>query len=304
MKRVPAVLVAAALSVGAGCQSQGESALGQRPTAYPAAGEQQGPAAPAGRRALIAAAQGAAEAALGYDYRTLDKDLPASNALMTPAFRRSYKTFITRVRGQAVKQHARASATVIDAAVIGSTSSRASVLIFVDQSMTTIAGSRATGSSAVLTLSRQGGRWLLASLETTAPERPVVDSHPGVRAALAAATAVADAYADLDWHHPTADVARVLSLSTGEFHEAYKVAAPELIRRTTQSRAIQHGTVIAAGLDRIEGNQARALVALTGTTQVGDDKPVPRPLRLAVTLVRQSGTWLATAVRVVPAPTG
>ncbi len=305
MKRVPAVLVAAGLSLTAACQSSGESALGQRPTSYPAVRESAAPhGGAAGRRALITAAEIAAEATLGYDYRTLDQDVVQTRTLMTPAFRRSYNSFVERLRATAEKQHARAGATVVDAAVIGASASRASVLVFVDQSLSTSTGSRASGSSAVLTLTSHRGQWLLASLETTAPHKPVVEQRPAARAVLAAAEAVADAYADLSWQHPTADIERVLSLSSGEFHDAYSAAAAELVRRTSESRTTQQGTVIAAGLDGLRGNQARVLVGLAGTTRVGDSTPTSHPVRLVVTLTREDGRWLATALRVVPAPEG
>jgi Mce-associated membrane protein len=303
MKRVPAVLVAAGLFLTAACQASGESALGQRPTAYPAVGgshiAQHGPA---GRRALIAAAEAAVEATLGYDYRTLDQDVIQSRTLMTPAFRRSYDSFVDRLRATAQERHARASATVVDAAVIGSTASRASVLVFVDQSLSTSAGRNDSGSSAVLTLASRQGRWLLAALETGAPKQPVIDERPEARAVLAAASGVADAYADLSWQHPTADIQHVLSLSTGEFHDAYSAAAPELVRRTIASQTSQQGTVIAAGLVSIRGSEARVLVGLTGSTQVGAGEPRARAVRLVVTLARRGDAWLATGLRVVPAP--
>jgi Mce-associated membrane protein len=305
MKRVPAVLVAAGLFLTAACQASGESALGQRPTAYPAVGDS--PVAQSGltaRHALIAAAEGATEAVLGYDHRTLDRDAAQTRNLMTPAFRRSYDNFIDRLRVTAEKQHARASAIVVDAAIIGSTATRASVLVFIDQSLSTSTGRRETDSSAVLTLESRRGRWLLASLETSAPRHPVVDERPTARAALAAAAAVADAYADLSWEHPTADIERVLSLSSGAFRSAYNAAAPELIRRTTQSRTTQQGSVIAAGLNALRGDRAQVLVGVSGSTQIGDGQPHSHAVRLVVTLERRDGTWLATALRVVPAPEG
>ena len=154
----------------------------------------------------------------------------------------------------------------------------------------------------MLTLDSRQGRWLLASLETGVPKQPVADERPAARAVLAAAAAVADAYADLSWQHPTADIERVLSLTSGEFRTAYNAAAPELIRRTTETRTIQQGSVIAAGLDVLRHGRARVLVGLAGTTQVGDGQPDQHAVRLAMTLVRRDGTWLATDLRVVPAP--
>jgi hypothetical protein len=303
MKRVPAVLVAAGLSITSACQASGDSALGQRPTAYPAVGESHAPqSGSAARRVVVNAAVTAAEATLGYDYRTLDQDVVQTRTLQTPAFRRTYNSFVGRLRATAEKQHARATAHVVDAAIVGATSTRASVLVFVDQSLSTTSGRHDSGSSAVLTLDNRNGRWLLASLETSAPKDPVLDERPSQRAALAAGTAVADAYTDLSWQHPTADIERVLSLSSGEFKAAYSAAAPELVRRTTESHTTQQGTVIAAGLVLLRGNQARVLVGLTGATRVGDGDPTTHSVRLAVTLERRDGSWLATALRVVPTP--
>lgn len=310
MSRLGSIAAVGVLAFTAGCQGGGESALGQRPTSYPAAGEQ--PSATgaqasrtdaAGRRALLAQARTAAEAALSYDHRTFDQDVARARGLMTPAFQRSYDRLVASLRANATEQVAHASAVVVTGAISGAEADRAQAILFVDQRITRSGHAvEATGSVAVVTMVRSDSRWLMGSLETTPPQDPIAETRPVPGAVLAAGAAVADAYADLGWEHPAADVERVLALSTGGFRKAYADAAPELVRRTLQSRTTQEASVIAAGLRSLRANRAVVLVGLSGTTRVGSAAPTQRTVRLEVELTRSGASWLASALRVIPAP--
>lgn len=310
MSRLGSLVGAGVLVCVAGCQGGGESALGQRPTSYPAAGEHPSAAATqagrtdaAGRRALLAQARTAAEAALSYDHRTLDQDVARARGLMTPAFQRSYDKLVESLRTNATRQSAHASAVVVRAAISGEKQDRAQALLFVDQHISRSGHEvEATGSVAVVTMVLNDDRWLMASLETTPPKEPIAETRPVPGAVLAAGAAFADAYADLGWEHPAADVERVLALSTGGFRKAYADAAPELVRRTLQTRTTQEASVIATGLRSLRANRAVVLVGLIGTTRVGDAAPTRRIVRLEVELTRAGASWLASALRVIPAP--
>lgn len=312
MSRLGSLVAAGVLLCLAGCQGGGESALGQRPTTYPAAGEQPAAGVQAGqpgqagasfRSAILAQAGVAAEAALSYDHRTLDQGVAQARALMTPAFQRSYDKLVESLRANAARQAAQASAVVVGGAISGATPDRAQAVLFIDQQITRAGHPvETTGSVAVVTMVRSDSRWLMSSLETTPPEAPIAESRPAHAAALAAGAAVADAYTDLGWRHPAVDVERVLTLSTGAFRKAYADAAPELVRRTLQTRTTQEASVIATGLRSLRGHRAVVLVGLTGTTRVGEGAPARRTVRLEVELTRAGSSWLASALRVVPPP--
>ncbi|MDO7868706.1 hypothetical protein [Nocardioides jiangxiensis] len=298
MTRLGALVVAAALLATGACGPASDSALGRRPTAYPAAGSQATGTSVEGQ--LIARASRAVEAALTYDHTTYAADTRAAEALMTPAFAASWGHVAARLRPRSDVRHARATARVVDAGVTGATSRAAQVLLLVDRSVTSNAGTQTSGGYAVATLRHGRAGWLLAGLGLTPPKRQVLEQRPVPATVLAAATAVADAYADLDSAHPRADIARLLSLTSGAFHHDYQQAAPELVQRTVAARAVQEGEVVSAGLSSLRGGHARVVAVVTTVLRVPGRRDVHRLLRLDLDLVRTPTAWLARAVRLVP----
>jgi Mce-associated membrane protein len=124
-----------------------------------------------GSTAAAAAAERAAttgaQTALSYDYRHLSADFAGAEKLMTPSFKADYinKTSHT-VAAPAVKFHAVSVATVEGAGVGSMTSSSATVLVFVDQTVrnTQLSAPRLDRSRVQVSLVRSGGKWLINNL--------------------------------------------------------------------------------------------------------------------------------------------
>jgi Mce-associated membrane protein len=116
--------------------------------------------------ALSAATSGVATV-LSYNYRSLDHDFAAAEALLTPSFRKAYvATTAKAVQPLAAKYKAVSTAQVSAAGVISSSSSRATVLVFVSQQVTNtqLSAPRLDRSRIQVELVRTHGRWLINKL--------------------------------------------------------------------------------------------------------------------------------------------
>ncbi|WP_188783966.1 hypothetical protein [Nocardioides phosphati] len=305
MTRLGAVLLTVGLLAPAGCGPAVDSALGERPTSYPAAGQLRSDLTGGSgslEAQLVSRSAAAVERALSYDHTTYAADTAAAQAFMTPAFAARWADVAARLRPHSTESHARVRARVVAAGVSGATSARAQVLLFVDRNLRTTEGSEAVGGYAVATLSHRRGSWLLSGLGLGLPRQQVPERRPVPATVLAAATAVADAYQDIDSTHARADVARVLSLASGGFRRDYQRAAGELVQRVVAARASQDGRVIATALSSLRGGRARVLAVMETTLRVPGREPARRLVRLELAMVRTPTAWLARDVRVVPQP--
>jgi Mce-associated membrane protein len=117
--------------------------------------------------AVESAASAGAKAALSYNYQHLSADFTAAEKLMTPSFKADYTSQTTRnVKGPAVKFHAVSVATIEGAGVASMSSSRATVLVFVDQTVrnSQLSAPRLDRSRVQVSLVRTDGKWLINNL--------------------------------------------------------------------------------------------------------------------------------------------
>jgi hypothetical protein len=284
----------------AACAPAVDSAFGQRPTAYPAVGLQRTTGTLVSM--LVARSTAAVERALSYDHTTYAADTAAAQALMTPVFARRWAGVAARLRPSTDKGRVRVQAHVVAAGVSGATSLRAQVLLFVDRTVHTPGRSEAVGGYAVATLSNRGGHWLLSGLGLGLPRQQVPERRPVPATVLAAATAFADAYQDLDSAHPRADVLRVLSLTADPVRADYARASSELVARVVAARASEDGQVVATALSSLDGDHADVLAVVTSTLRIPGHQPTRRLLRLDLQMVRTPTAWLAGQVTVFPQP--
>lgn len=304
MIRLGAPLALAVLALGA-CAPDTESALGQRPTSYPAAGGAADAASvssgPAGSvdTQLVKRATSAVEAALTYDHTTWTRDTAAAQSFMTPTFAQTWHDIAQRLGTQAEKRRASVTSQVLDAGVIGATTRKAQVLLFLDRRLESASGTEQSGGYAVAMLVQRDGVWRLSGLGTDRPEVRVVEQRPVPATVLAAAEAVADAYSDISADHPHADVSRVLSLTTGPFHRDYKSAAGELVRRTLASGASQDGTVVAVGLAGLGTERARAIAVVATTLRLPGAEPVRKLQRVEMALTLTRTAWRARTISLI-----
>jgi Mce-associated membrane protein len=88
------------------------------------------------RTSALAAGRTYAAELAGYNYRTLGHDFGLVLSHSTPAFRHSFTQTSNALRKTLTQYHATSTAKVVSAGVVSATPSRASVLVFLDQTVT------------------------------------------------------------------------------------------------------------------------------------------------------------------------
>jgi Mce-associated membrane protein len=118
--------------------------------------------------AAAAAARTSAATILSYDYRHLDSDFATASALTTGSFRSDYQATTTKAVSQlATQTKAVVVAKVAAVGVVSSSTDRATLLLFVDQTTTSnrLSSAKTDLVRVQMTMSRVGGRWLVSSLK-------------------------------------------------------------------------------------------------------------------------------------------
>lgn len=127
----------------------------------------QGKEAEDARGQAAAAGRKAAETALSYDYRSLDKDFAATRATMTPEFAGQFDA-TAKVAGEiATKTKATVRAEVREVAVRDGNADRVTLIIFVNQTTTstiTQGRPRVDLNRTRFTMVRNGGQWLVQEI--------------------------------------------------------------------------------------------------------------------------------------------
>lgn len=99
----------------------------------------------------------------GYDYRHLDRDFAIVAGNSTSSFRRSFTQSSDALRSTLTKYRATATASVVSAGLVSATTSRAVVLVLLEQRIANSTQKAPTTdrSQVEITLVSSGGRWLI-----------------------------------------------------------------------------------------------------------------------------------------------
>lgn len=119
------------------------------------------------RTAGMAAATELTEKALSYSWSSLDRDVKAARAVMTPGFRQQYDQAMGRVHDQTLRNHITLKATAVASSVISASDHEVKTLVFVDQ-VTTASGTkrqRVDQNRVVVTLTRGAGDWQISRMK-------------------------------------------------------------------------------------------------------------------------------------------
>lgn len=118
------------------------------------------------RTAASRAATAAATSMANYSYKTLSSDLRAVENRSTPAFSAQYKKSSASLAPVLQKYKATSTGSVAAAAVQSGNTSKATVLLFVDQSVQNSTTKKPTAERTrmVMTLLHQHGRWLVSDV--------------------------------------------------------------------------------------------------------------------------------------------
>jgi Mce-associated membrane protein len=103
---------------------------------------------------------------LSYDWKTLDADIKANEAVLAPSFRTEYAKTMAGVKAQTVKNQVKLAATAAATSIVSATDKQVVALVFVDQA-TTVRGteSRVDSSRVLVTLTRGDGDWRISKLK-------------------------------------------------------------------------------------------------------------------------------------------
>ncbi len=104
---------------------------------------------------------------LSYDWKTLDADTKAAEAVLAPSFRSEYAKTMAGVRAQTVKNQVKLVATAAATSIVSATKNKVVALVFVDQ-VTTAKGAtnqRIDSSRVLVTLTGGDGDWRISKLQ-------------------------------------------------------------------------------------------------------------------------------------------
>ncbi|PWN03702.1 hypothetical protein DJ010_06365 [Nocardioides silvaticus] len=120
-------------------------------------------------------------------------------------------------------------------------------------------------------------------------------------AQIEAATAMADAFLNLQYDEIETDIEEVKSLATGAFLRQYTKASEDLAKLTRRAQATQTGEVDWAGLVAGDDDSATVIVATSGTVanKLTEFEPVARTYRLQLEIDLVDGQWLTSDLQYV-----
>jgi Mce-associated membrane protein len=105
----------------------------------------------------------------------------------------------------------------------------------------------------------------------------------------------------IDWQHIQADVQRILDTATGTFYDDFSKRSGPFIDVVKQVQSKSEGTVSLAGLEAVNGDQARVLVAVSvKTTNAGAQEPSPRAWRMRIDVQKVGNDMKVSNVEFVP----
>ncbi|AGB22319.1 Uncharacterized protein conserved in bacteria (DUF2133) [Mycobacterium sp. JS623] len=96
------------------------------------------------------------------------------------------------------------------------------------------------------------------------------------------------------------DVARILDSATGSFHDDWAQRAPAFVDVVKKAQSKTSGSVTAAGLQSVETDKARVLVAISVTTTAGGPEQRPRAWRMRIDVQKVNDAIKVADVEFVP----
>lgn len=105
----------------------------------------------------------------------------------------------------------------------------------------------------------------------------------------------------IDHEQADEDVRRILDASTGSFRDDFAQRATGFADAARKAQSKSVGTVAAAGLESVDGDVGRVLVALTVmTSNRGVPERQPRAWRVRVTVVNADDAYKVSGVEFIP----
>ena len=119
------------------------------------------------RNAGMQAATQLTQKVLSYDWKTLDADITAAEAVLAPSFRSEYSKAMNDVKAQSIKNQVKLTASAVATSIVSATEKKVVALVFVNQ-VTTAKGSgnqRLDQNRVLVTLTRDEGEWRVSKMD-------------------------------------------------------------------------------------------------------------------------------------------
>lgn len=117
---------------------------------------------------------------------------------------------------------------------------------------------------------------------------------------LQTARQAADNLTTIDYRTADRDIQQLLDGSTEEFAAEFGINGPAFLEVVKQTRLVSTGEVTSAGLERVDQNSARVLVAVKASvSDASAPRGTPRNYRMGVELVFTAGQWLVSKVEFI-----
>jgi Mce-associated membrane protein len=105
----------------------------------------------------------------------------------------------------------------------------------------------------------------------------------------------------IDYTEADADIKRVLDSTTGAFRDDFQQRSDPFVEVVKQARSKSEGTVTAAGLESVNGNEAQVLLAVSVKTSMPAAPPgPPRNWRMRISVEKVGDTAKISNVQFVP----
>ncbi|WP_433181942.1 serine/threonine-protein kinase [Actinoallomurus sp. CA-150999] len=256
-------------------------------------------ALPTGGTELLKAASVDVQALTSYDYRTLDADVRSARSMMTGGMQKQYDSEMTTTRQAMLEQKAVSAATVLNAGLMSTRGSRATVLIFLNQQITR-AGQTPTANRSQIRamLVRRQGQWRLDQI-TLLPAAPtdVSDvSWPGrqVSSVLTSAQSCIRTLHSINYRQLDSTLAAVPKCTTGEVRDQWTRSQAQLRSAIAGAQSITSVSAIDVALTASTGPSQATVLAAVGTEVRTKTTPSPtkHSIRYQATMNRVGGQWL------------
>jgi hypothetical protein len=256
---------------------------------------------PSGFAALLSAAQTAIEAVDSYDYRHLDKDRAAGDAVSTGAFRARYDASLSALAKRAAKTRPVQQAVVQKIAVTSLSGDRAGVLAFGRLDTSTSTSPLASG----VTFEKAGSTWVISDMIDLSDRGAFVAVPPGDLALQHAVTAGAQEVVDLLSYSRanfTADFNRALDGLTGALRVQQAQRRASLQQSMNSSQTDYAGQVRSVGVESASGSSVLLLVVATGyqVKAASGAQPLFGTERFEVGVEHVHGRWLVSEYLALP----
>ncbi|MDT5367363.1 MAG: hypothetical protein QOC62_1794 [Mycobacterium sp.] len=140
-----------------------------------------------------------------------------------------------------------------------------------------------------------------ATIEAVRTNRLASHTVPAWQPYVDAAKTTAVSLTTINYQTVDADVQRILDNSTGAFHDDFSNRSEAFKQTSRDAQSVSSGTVNGAGLESLDGTQARVLVAVrVKTTNAANPNPEPKSWRMRISVDKIGQSYKASNVEFVP----